>query len=311
MNTLIKKTILLVEDEAIIAMLTAETLKDFDYEVVIAGTGEKAIDIALNSENINLILMDIDLGKSIDGPQAAQQILAKRKIPIVFLTSHSGKEYVDKVKQITRYGYIIKNSNDFVLQSSIEMAFQLFEAHTNLESRMDALRKSEQRFRGYIENASDIVYELTTEGIITYLSPNWLYLMGQAATTALGKPFDLFIHPDDVHLCHEFLERIRNLDGRLISVDYRALHKNGSIRWHSCRGSMLYDWEGKVFGIMGIARDVTEQKRAEVELQKKIEELQRFHNLTVDRELTMIELKKEVNALLIESGKEAKYRIVN
>jgi len=53
-----------------------------------------------------------------------------------------------------------------------------------------------------------------------------------------------------------------------------------------------------------------ERKRAEVSLMKKMVELERFHRLTVGRELTMVELKKEVNLLLKEMGKEPKYNIV-
>jgi len=41
-------------------------------------------------------------------------------------------------------------------------------------------------------------------------------------------------------------------------------------------------------------------------LQKKLDELQRFHNISIDRELAMIGLKKEVNALLRKSGQEEK-----
>lgn len=54
-----------------------------------------------------------------------------------------------------------------------------------------------------------------------------------------------------------------------------------------------------------------ERTNAEKALQLKMDEMQRFHKLTVNRELNMIELKREVNALLIENGKEPKYRIVN
>jgi hypothetical protein len=53
-----------------------------------------------------------------------------------------------------------------------------------------------------------------------------------------------------------------------------------------------------------------ERKRAEVALMKKMDELERFHRLTVGRELAMVELKKEVNLLLKEMGKEPKYNIV-
>ena len=134
------RTILLVEDEAIIAMNQAKTVRGFGYEVIIAYSGDEAVTFTTGDTGIDLVLMDIDLGEGIDGTEAAQRILAKRRIPIVFLTSHMGKEYVDRVKEITRYGYVIKNSGDFVLQSSIEMAFHLFEAHENLRLQYDISR---------------------------------------------------------------------------------------------------------------------------------------------------------------------------
>ncbi len=127
-----QKTIFLVEDEAVISAATEKTLRKFGYNVITAATGEKAVETALNHSKINLILMDAYLGKGINGPEAAQQILAKRHLPIVFLTSHTEKEMLEKIRGITRYGYVIKNSGDFVLQSSIEMAFDLFESNENL-----------------------------------------------------------------------------------------------------------------------------------------------------------------------------------
>jgi hypothetical protein len=78
--------------------------------------------------------------------------------------------------------------------------------------------------------------------------------------------------------------------------------------WSWCR--VLKDEQGKVKGALSTARDITERKKAEEELKDKMNELQRFHKLTVGRELTMIELKKEVNELLKKSGQEEKYKIV-
>ncbi|HQO02359.1 MAG TPA: PAS domain S-box protein [Spirochaetota bacterium] len=125
-----RRTILLVEDEAIISFTEEETLRSFGYEVITASSGEEAVEIAANNEMIDLVLMDIDLGEGMDGTSAAKEILGIRTIPIVFLTSHSEFSMVEKVRGITRYGYVIKNSGDFVLQSSIEMAFELFNAHS-------------------------------------------------------------------------------------------------------------------------------------------------------------------------------------
>ena len=123
------KTILLVDDEAIISLSLEQTIKKFGYNVITAKTGEDAVKAACENDLINLILMDIDLGMGMNGSSAAEIILAKKSIPIVFITSHSEREIVEKVRGITRYGYVVKNSGDFVLSASIEMAFELFEAH--------------------------------------------------------------------------------------------------------------------------------------------------------------------------------------
>ncbi len=129
MNSRGQKIILLVEDEPSLAKIEGMVIEKFGYKIIFASTGEKAVECVEEFPDIDLILMDINLGSGIDGTQAAREILEKRHLPIVFLTSHSEKEYVDRVKAITRYGYIVKNSGSFVLQSSIEMAFELFESN--------------------------------------------------------------------------------------------------------------------------------------------------------------------------------------
>lgn len=113
-------TILLVEDELIIALAEAGSLRAFGYAVRTATTGEAAVaETCREGSDVDLVLMDIDLGPGIDGTEAARRILEKRQLPIVFLSAHSEREQVEKVRGVTRYGYVIKNSGDFVLKSSI------------------------------------------------------------------------------------------------------------------------------------------------------------------------------------------------
>ena len=71
----------------------------------------------------------------------------------------------------------------------------------------------------------------------------------------------------------------------------------------------LIDNSGNVTHVLTISRDITERKRREEEREKKNEELRRFNKLAVGRELKMIALKKEINALLEDLGKEPRYRI--
>ncbi|MFW5710659.1 MAG: PAS domain S-box protein [bacterium] len=136
------RKILLVEDEALIAMYQSRELQKHGFDVSVAYSGEKAVEAVRSDPDIALVLMDIDLGAGIDGTEAAQSILHTHNLPIVFLTSHSEKEIVEKVKGISRYGYVLKNSGVFVLVESINMAFELFEAHQATRSR--ELRQQQQ-----------------------------------------------------------------------------------------------------------------------------------------------------------------------
>lgn len=117
-----KKTILLVEDQLVIALYKQKELENCGYEVLTTATGEKALELIKENVDIDLILMDIDLGSGIDGTETAELILRDKDTPIVFLSSHSESEIEKMTKNITSYGYVDKRSNIAVLNASIKMA---------------------------------------------------------------------------------------------------------------------------------------------------------------------------------------------
>jgi len=139
MNSESKKTILLVEDEAILAITGKKTLERYGYNVITAYSGEIGIELADSIPGIDLILMDIDLGSGIDGTQAAESILNKHDLPVVFLSSHTEPEIVGKTEKITSYGYVVKSSSITVLDASIKMAFKLFDAKVNERKKEESL----------------------------------------------------------------------------------------------------------------------------------------------------------------------------
>ena len=123
-------------------------LKNTAMRSLPAYTGEKAVETANADPDISLILMDIDLGKgAMDGTEAAAIILKDRDIPVVFLSSHTEPEVVEKTEKITSYGYVVKNSGATVLDASIKMAFKLFEAKNEAKKHEEALRESEATIR--------------------------------------------------------------------------------------------------------------------------------------------------------------------
>ncbi len=122
------RTLLLVEDEIVIAMATKQKLGEYGYNIIHAITGSDAISIIKEKKDIDLILMDIDLGEGIDGLETAENILEDKEIPIIFLSSHSESEIIMKTEKIGSYGYVSKSANIGVLKSSISAAFELSES---------------------------------------------------------------------------------------------------------------------------------------------------------------------------------------
>lgn len=96
MNRINKKTLLLVEDDPLMAKINTKLLENYGYTVLHIQSGNDAINTVQTNKEIDLILMDIDLGDDeILGTDLAKVILASHNIPLIFLSSHTEKEIVE------------------------------------------------------------------------------------------------------------------------------------------------------------------------------------------------------------------------
>ena len=203
------KTILLVEDEALIALSEKLMLQKHGFTVLMAADGEIAVETALRKPEIDLVLMDINLGAGMDGTEAAQQILAQRDLPILFLSSHTEPEVVEKTEKITSYGYVVKHSGETVLLAAIKMALKLFDAHQRLKQQEAALRESQEQLQVIVEHSYDLmtIYDAATNQLL-WSNPNWEKQLGYAPQQ-LADPLEP-IHPDDRKHVIEALQAIFN-----------------------------------------------------------------------------------------------------
>jgi PAS domain S-box-containing protein len=269
------RKILLVEDEALIAIDEARTIERHGYEIEIAHRGEEAVETAVSDPDIELVLMDIDLGRGMDGTEAAQHILARRELPIVFLTGHSEKEYVERVKKITNYGYVLKNSGEFVLIESINMAFNLFQAHRNL-------REKEREQREVLENIDSAVLRLDKEGTITFFSRGAEKIFGFSAEEVTGQSeLGLMIPEEDRH-GRDLRQMYRDL---LSDPDAFAYNENENVRedgtrlWMAWRNKKVFDDRGNFLYIQSIGHDITEKKETEEALKRSEHRLKKTQEI--------------------------------
>jgi len=127
-----KKAILLVEDEIIIALAEAYSLRRAGYEVIETRTGEEAVRRATEEPRIDLVLMDIGLGPGIDGIEAARRILLARDLPIIFLTSYPRERIEERLDGMRSYGCLGKCLEGPDLHFAIERALTIFKSEHGL-----------------------------------------------------------------------------------------------------------------------------------------------------------------------------------
>lgn len=118
-----ERKILIVEDEMIIAIDIQNTLHYLGYrQTVIAQTGEAAL-LLVTRDTLDLVLMDIGLGGSIDGIDTAEQIRRTRpELPVLFLTSYSNTKIKERASEIPRSGYLLKPFTSDLLGSAVTNA---------------------------------------------------------------------------------------------------------------------------------------------------------------------------------------------
>ncbi|MEA5602995.1 PAS domain-containing protein [Nostoc sp. UHCC 0252] len=134
-----------------------------------------------------------------------------------------------------------------------------------------ALVESDTKFRNIIENANNIIFSLTLEGIFSYVSPNWTEIFGHEVAEVEGKSFVPFIHPDDVPICANYFQKIATTTEKQDAIEYRVKHKNGTWRWHTSNSSAIRDADGNVINFVGICYDTTDRKQAEVALRESVQ----------------------------------------
>ncbi len=143
-----KINILVVEDEAIVSKDIQNSLKKLGYNVVgSSATGEKAIELA-NSENPDVVLMDIMLKGEMNGIDAASIIKEKQSIPVIFLTAYADELTLSKAKVTQPYGYILKPFKEIDLHTTIEMAIYK-------HSKEQEVIKERDLFYSIIENKEE------------------------------------------------------------------------------------------------------------------------------------------------------------
>lgn len=270
------KRILLVEDEALIALDEENILKKHGYRVITEYSGEDAVKRVNADTDIDLVLMDIDLGMGIDGTEAARRILEKRDVPVVFLSSHTEPDIVERTEGITSYGYVVKHSGETVLAASIKMAFKLFDAKRREEEKERRLRGMMEYTETLVQASPAFIVVISPEGRTLMMNESMLQALGYRSEEVVGSDYlSTFVPEEEREAVSEVFYSITRSRASTTSENI-VIAKDGArllVEWHGRFIHGLHDRDDFFFGI---GMDITGRRGIENALRESEE---RFRTL--------------------------------
>lgn len=257
------RRILVVEDEAIVALDIQNRLRHMGYETVgVCATGEEAVDKA-GKLKPDIILMDIMLEGGMDGIEAAGVIKENFGIPVIYLTAYADQKTLERAKITNPFGYIIKPFEDRELQTTIEMAVYKFETDRKLVL-------SERWLATTLKSLGEAVVTTGEDGRIQFINP--------VAETFLGIDVDGVIGRTIQEVFPQNNGCLTKLGSHSCRMDTSA---GASVPVEANVSPIIDDW-GNDIGKVLVFRDISERVKNEENLQRYVASLRGTLAATVE-----------------------------
>lgn len=246
----INPKVLIVEDESIIYLHFKDMLELWEYAVIgPAMSGHDAISYT-ERENPDIILMDINLDSNFDGIQAVEIIQKRFDIPIIYITSSTNSETLERAKRTAPYAYLVKPINDYDLRTTIETVL----ARYALEKK---IKETEEFSTSLLEYSPNPILVLNQDSSVKYANPAIEKLTGYPAKDLIGQKL-----PSEWQNKYELNNAI---NGELKKSEIIIKNKNGKKSHIIINFAPVYT-ENKFKYLLAIWVDISLQK----ELQKQI-----------------------------------------
>jgi len=170
------------------------------------------------------------------------------------------------------------------------------------------LIESEEKYRNIYDNALEGMYQLSLDGEIMHCNYAMARILGfdsvqEFFDSEITSWHHIWINENEQYTLLSKLEKQQVV----LEFESQCKRRDNEVIWISTNTRIVYDKDGNKLYYEGFALDITKRKESELTIQKKIEELQWYYDIAISRELKMVDLKKEINELLIKMGKNTKY----
>ena len=321
--------ILLVDDEPRLLSSLYELLRDRDYHLFTAATGSEAL-AHLEKTRFDLVLLDLRL-PDMSGHDIMDFINQKDfDADVIVMSGEVGIDAAIGALKRGAYDYLRKPYSREELLKTVGNALQqrrLAAANLQIASQLE---NSEKLYRYLVDSSPDIIYTLNHEGRFTFVNDRAYQLLGFSRDDLIGKHYSILVHEEDLERArYAFNERrvderaSRNVELRLKCHAGGSADRtfNNTLMTISLNSIGMHIPDNEVtrlefFGTYGVARDITDRKRAE-----ELISYQAYHDILTDLPnrmlfkdrlgLAVIQAKRKMTELAVMFIDLDRFKLVN
>lgn len=262
--------ILIIDDSEDDTLFLERELKHGEWEIAIARIDTaKQMQQMLSNKIWDIIISDYMI-PGFGGMEALSLFKSFHlDIPFILISGKITEEMAVVALQEGAQDFVSKQNFSRLLPS-IRRGIERVQIIKERKAATEALRESEMRYRLLADYAQECIFLTDLNGSFIYISPACFRISGYMPEEFMADPELMLtiLYPDDRP---QYLSHLANLsESDSYELEYRIIHRDGSVRWISHYCNAMYDKNGVYIGRRGCNRDITEHKEAEESLKSEV-----------------------------------------
>lgn len=294
-----QETILVVEDDKGLNALIQKTLERAGMRVVSAFDAKDAI-LKIADNHISMMLLDFQL-PDMKGSELIETLKKNNtNVPFIIVTGHGDEKIAVEMMKLCAKDYIVKDKGFMdILPFVLDKALKEVERERKLEEIEKMIIHAAEEWRSTFDAIADFVTVHDNDFRIKKAN--------KALADFLGIPIQNIIGKHCYEVIHKLKEPIADCPHIEMLKTGKTAVKDIIDGITGCclmvSVSPLFDDSGEIKGAVHYMKDITEFKKSEEELKKRVDDLEQFYEMAVNRELKMKELKRDIKTLNEELSK--------
>lgn len=288
-----QESILIVEDDKGLNSLIQKTLERTGMRVESASDAKEAVS-KISDNNIDMMLLDYQLPDMNGSELIAALRENNNDVPFIIVTGHGDEKIAVDMMKLGARDYIVKDKGFMeMLPFVLEKAIKDVARERKLEETEKKIVQAAEEWRFTFDAIADFVTVHDRDFRIKKANKALADFLGIGIQDIVGKRcYEVF---------HNLSEPIADCPHIEMLKTKKTVTKNINDdnlgRYLMVSVSPIFDEAGGIKGAVHYMKDITEIKRSEDELKKRVDDLEKFYEMAVNRELRMKELKKDIKML--------------